>query len=162
MANSSPATSADERTRPLALGTWVVNCDGASRGNPGEASIGCVIRDPAGEIRRRVAKRLGWATNNEAEYEATIAGLQAARELGARHVELRLDSELIVRQLEGRYRVRKAELRPRFERVMSLIREFDTFAVRHVRREQNREADALANLALDGFPPDAHDSAPEG
>ncbi|HWO94351.1 MAG TPA: ribonuclease HI family protein, partial [Dehalococcoidia bacterium] len=92
----------------------------------------------------------------------TIAGLQAARELGARHVELRLDSELIVRQLEGRYRVRKAELRPRFERVMALIREFDTFAVRHVRREQNREADALANLALDGFPPDAHDSALEG
>ncbi len=130
--------------------TWLVYCDGASRGNPGEAAIGCVVRDPSGEVRGRIGRRIGWTTNNQAEYRAALAGLEAALALGARAVELRLDSELIVRQVEGRYRVRKAELIPLFERLRALAARCERFAVRHVPRERNREADALANAALDG------------
>lgn len=133
-------------------GAWLVSCDGASRGNPGEAAIGCVVRDPSGEVRGRIGRRLGRATNNQAEYRAAVAGMESALALGARAVELRLDSELIVRQLEGRYRVRKAELIPLFERLRELAGRCERFAVRHVPREQNREADALANGALDGRP----------
>ncbi len=129
--------------------TWTVFADGASRGNPGPASIGAAVYDPSGKEVHAVSRRLGRATNNEAEYQAAVAGLEAALALGARHVQLRMDSELIVRQLEFRYKVRNERLRPFFNRLLELRRQFDSFAVRHVPRTENKRADQLANLALD-------------
>jgi ribonuclease HI len=132
--------------------TWVVYADGASRGNPGEASIGAAIFDERGQERDRVSQRIGRATNNEAEYQAAIAGLETALKRGGGTVELRMDSELVIRQLEGRYRVRNERLRPFYERLIKLIRQFDSFSLAHVPREKNKRADELANLALDRGP----------
>ncbi len=131
---------------------WTVWADGASRGNPGPAAIGAAVCDPSGREVHAVSRRIGRATNNEAEYRAAIAGLEAALALGARHVLLSMDSELIVRQLEFRYRVRNERLRPFFNRILELRRRFESFAVRHVPRDQNSRADQLANLALDRAP----------
>ena len=133
----------------MAAGNWVIYSDGASRGNPGPASIGAAVYDESGREIHTVSRRIGRATNNEAEYRAAIAGLEAALALGARHVELRMDSELAVRQLDSRYKVRNPALRRLFGRVKDLQSRFDSFQVRHVRREQNRRADHLANEALD-------------
>ena len=132
---------------------WTVFADGASRGNPGPASIGAVVYDPEGREVHTVSRRLGRATNNEAEYQAAIAGLEAALALGARAVDLRMDSELIVRQLQYRYRVRNARLQPFFHRIIELRNRFDVFDVAHVPRERNKRADQLANLALDSAQP---------
>ena len=131
---------------------WTVHADGASRGNPGPASIGAVVYDPSGREAHTVSRRLGRATNNEAEYQAAIAGLEAALALGARKVRLLLDSELVVRQLEYRYRVRNPRLRPFFERLVDLRRRFDAFEVQSVPRAENKRADQLANQALDQAP----------
>lgn len=130
-------------------GKWVVYADGASRGNPGEASIGAAVFDERGQERDRISRRLGRATNNEAEYQAAIAGLETALKLGGGDVELRMDSELVIRQLEGRYRVRNERLRPHYERLVKLLRQFDVFRLQHVPREKNKRADELANMALD-------------
>jgi len=129
---------------------WVVYSDGASRGNPGPASIGAAVYDSAGREVHSVSRRIGRATNNEAEYRAAIAGLEAALALGARDVELVMDSELVVRQLNLRYKVRNPALRRLFGRIKDLQWRFASFEVRHVRREENRRADELANLAFDG------------
>src|SRR5881409_167060 len=109
-----------------------VFADGASRGNPGASAIGAVVYDQLGREVRVVSRRIGHATNNDAEYRAAIAGLEAALALGARHVELRMDSELVVRQLLGHYRVRNPRLKPLFGRLLELRRQFDTFAVNHI------------------------------
>jgi ribonuclease HI len=129
--------------------TWTVYCDGAARGNPGPAAIGAVVYDAAGQVRHQVSERVGSTTNNVAEYRALIAGLEAALALGARRVEARLDSELVVRQAIGRYRVRNPGLVPLHNRVLALRSRFDEVVFRHIPREQNRLADALANRALD-------------
>jgi ribonuclease HI len=128
---------------------WVVAADGASRGNPGPASIGAVVYRPDGREAYTVSRRIGRATNNEAEYQAAIAGLEAALALGARRVQLRMDSELVVRQLQFRYRVKNERLRPYFNRLLELRRQFEGFDVVAVPRAENRRADELANLALD-------------
>jgi ribonuclease HI len=129
---------------------WVVYSDGASRGNPGPAAIGAAIFDAVGREVHAVSRRIGHATNNEAEYRAAIAGLEAALALGARDVELVMDSELVVRQLNMRYKVRNPALRRLFGRIKDLQWRFASFEVRHVRREENQRADELANLAFDG------------
>jgi ribonuclease HI len=129
---------------------WVVYSDGASRGNPGPAAIGAAVFDGAGREVHAVSRRIGRATNNEAEYRAAIAGLEAALALGARDVELVMDSELVVRQLNMRYKVRNPALRRLFGRIKDLQWRFASFEVRHVRREENQRADELANLAFDG------------
>jgi ribonuclease HI len=129
---------------------WVVYSDGASRGNPGPASLGAVVYDPAGVERRRVSEAIGRTTNNVAEYRGLLAGLEAALELGARRVEVRMDSELVVKQATGTYRVRNPGLLPLHERLGELRRRFEHVAFRHVPRELNRVADSLANQALDG------------
>jgi ribonuclease HI/probable phosphoglycerate mutase len=129
--------------------TWKIFTDGASRGNPGPASIGAVLYDGAGREAHTVSRGIGRATNNEAEYRAAIAGLEAAFALGARNVELQMDSELVVRQLTFRYKVRNARLRPLFERLVDLRRRFDSFDVQAIPRERNKRADQLANQALD-------------
>lgn len=128
---------------------WVVYADGASRGNPGPASFGAVVFDESGRELHRVAKRIGRATNNVAEYRGAIAGLEAAIALGARRVELRLDSELVVRHLQGLYRVRHPALRKLFVRTQELRRRLESLEARSIPRERNRLADSLANLALD-------------
>lgn len=131
--------------------TVVVYCDGGSRGNPGPAAIGAVVfdaDDPSSPLAT-VSERIGVATNNVAEYRALIAGLEAAREHRARAVRVRADSELLVRQLEGRYRVRNAGLRPLFEQARALLADYTEVDLAHVRRAENVDADALVNAALD-------------
>ncbi len=131
----------------------VIYCDGGSRGNPGPAAIGAVVYDAndLSKVLACVSECIGVATNNVAEYRALIAGLVAAKEQGARCVAVRADSELVVRQLEGRYKVKNAGLRPLFEKARELLREFDEVDIAHVRREDNVDADALVNAALDAL-----------
>lgn len=136
----------------MSEGRWLVFVDGASRGNPGPAAIGAVIYDESGREVHAVSRRIGRATNNEAEYQAAIAGLEAALALGARQVELRMDSELVVRQLGFRYKVRNPRLKRLFGRVKDLERRFLAFQAHALPREQNRRADQLANQALDRGP----------
>ncbi len=123
--------------------------DGASRGNPGAAAIGVVLRTPDGRTVEEIGEAIGVATNNAAEYAALIRGLRRARELGARRVVVHADSELLVRQLEGTYAVRHEGLRPLFEEARRLLACFEAAEVRHVPREENRDADRLAHAALD-------------
>jgi ribonuclease HI len=127
----------------------IAYCDGASRGNPGLSSYGVVVYDADGRELHRGSQALGHATNNQAEYRGAIAALEAALGLGAGEVELRMDSELIVRQLMGRYKVRNPGLIPLHKRVLALRQRFERVALVHVPREQNRVADKLANEALD-------------
>jgi len=132
---------------------FIIYTDGACRGNPGPASIGAVlyVDDPAGApiSVAEISETIGDTTNNVAEYRAVIAALERAHILGAIWVELRTDSELLTKQINGEYRVKNAGLRPLYETVQRLRTRFRSCEVVHVRREQNREADALANAALD-------------
>lgn len=127
----------------------LIYADGASRGNPGRAAIGVVLLGPDGRRLHQVSRAIGIATNNEAEYRAAVAALEAALGLGARRVELCMDSELVVRQLTGRYRVRNPRLRRHYGRLLDLRGRFEELRFRHVPRGENREADRLANRALD-------------
>ena len=129
--------------------TVVAYADGASRGNPGPSSYGVVVYDEAGVELHTGFKALGHGTNNQAEYEGAIAALEAALGLGADEVTLRMDSQLIVRQLEGRYRVKNPKLIPLHKRLVALRSRFARITVEHVPREKNKVADALANEALD-------------
>ena len=126
-----------------------VYADGASRGNPGPAAIGASIRDGTGTEIGTISERIGVGTNNQAEYRAAIAGVRAARALGATGIDLRLDSELVVRQIAGVYRVKNAALQPLFATLLQELEATGPYTVGHVRRELNSRADALANAALD-------------
>jgi ribonuclease HI len=128
----------------------VVNVDGGARGNPGPAAIGVVVRSPEGEVLEERVERIGAATNNVAEYRALLAGIERAAELGASELELVGDSELVVRQVKGEYKVKDATLRGLHAEVKRALRPFGSWSIRHVRREQNAEADRLVNAALDG------------
>lgn len=130
-------------------GVYVANIDGASRGNPGPAAYAVVMRDPDGKMILELGKKLGRDTNNVAEYYALLAALDYAATHNIRALRIRSDSELLVRQMQGRYKVKSADLKPLFERASKLARQLEYFVIEHVRRELNREADALANLALD-------------
>jgi ribonuclease HI len=127
-----------------------VNVDGGARGNPGPAAIGAVVRDADGTIVEERGERIGRATNNVAEYRALLLGIQLAADRGASELELVGDSELIVRQVEGRYKVKDATLRELHAEVKQALAPFASWSIRHVRREQNAEADRLVNAALDG------------
>jgi queuosine biosynthesis protein QueD len=127
----------------------VLWADGASRGNPGPAGAAYVLVDPAGGQVAADGRYLGTVTNNVAEYEAVVAGLAAAKDLGVSELEVRLDSELVVRQLNGEYRVKDEKLQPLHREAARLLSSFDSTAVAHVPREENRAADALANEAID-------------
>jgi len=123
--------------------------DGGSRGNPGTAAWGVALFGDGGEYLEGRAGTLGRATNNVAEYHGLLKALDLAVERGARHVEIRSDSELIVKQIRGEYRVRHPDLKPLHARAVRLIDGFASFRIRHVRREENRDADRLVNAALD-------------
>jgi ribonuclease HI len=134
------------------------NIDGAARGNPGPAAYGVLIRDGRGEIVAKLKKYIGRMTNNVAEYYGLIAALDYAESHGIRALRIESDSELLVKQMRGLYKVKSEDLRPLFERAKKMSQGFESFRIEHVYREQNREADALANQALDetaGVPPAA-------
>jgi ribonuclease HI len=123
--------------------------DGASRGNPGPASIGVVFKMKDGVELAEHCEAIGRATNNVAEYRAVVAALEHCQRWGIKRVNLNMDSELIVRQLHGTYRVKSPDLRPLYQQVVFLSKGLDEFRVRHIKRALNGHADALANRALD-------------
>jgi ribonuclease HI len=137
---------APAKPRPAA---FQANIDGGSRGNPGPASYGVVVRNERGEIVAKLKKYIGRMTNNVAEYYGLIAALDYAQSHGVRALRVESDSELLVRQMRGHYKVKSPDLRPLFERAKKMSQAFDSFRIEHVYRAQNSEADALANEALD-------------
>jgi len=132
-----------------AIAAYQANVDGGSRGNPGPAAYGVVVRDPRGEIVARLKKYIGKNTNNVAEYFGLIAALDYAQNHGIRALRVESDSELMVKQMRGQYKVKSEELKPLFERAKKMSQTFEAFRINHVYREQNKEADALVNQALD-------------
>lgn len=127
----------------------IVHTDGAARGNPGPAGIGVVIENEAGQVVQRVARAIGRRTNNQAEYEAVIAGLGAAYALKAEQVTLMLDSELVAKQLRGEYKIKNADLERLSRRARSLLQRFARVRIVHVPRGRNADADRLANEGID-------------
>jgi ribonuclease HI len=128
---------------------WLLMVDGASRGNPGEAGSGAVIFDEAGKTVGELTRYLGRATNNVAEYEGLLMGLEEVLRLGGRRLRVESDSELLVRQMNGLYRVKDEKLSRLHQKAQALLRRLDAYRILHVRREQNRIADRLANQAID-------------
>ena len=126
-----------------------IHADGASRGNPGEAGAGVVIADERGKTLKEWKSYLGLTTNNVAEYRAVLLALEKASALGAERVIINLDSELVVRQLTGEYKVRETHLKPLHQKALELLGTFPNYLLRHVPREENRRADQLANEAID-------------
>jgi ribonuclease HI len=133
---------------PPKPGTWRLFTDGAARGNPGPAGAGAVLVSPDGQVER-LGKFLGVQTNNVAEYEGLLLGLRHARVLGVTSLEILADSELMIRQLNGEYRVKAPGLLPLFEQARALVRGFPSVTARHVRREENKDADEMSNRAID-------------
>lgn len=131
------------------LHTYALYTDGASRGNPGRAGAGAVILDEKGQEIAAGAEYLGICTNNVAEYKALISGLRLAMETGCTALNIFLDSELIVRQLTGRYKVKNATLKPLFNQVQQLLQRLTTFSITHIPRAKNSRADELANQGID-------------
>lgn len=123
--------------------------DGASRGNPGDAGAGIVVLDDRGREMIAQGKYLGTCTNNVAEYQALLLGLTEASRIGDGTIDIFLDSQLIVRQIQGVYRVKSSDLQPLFAQVKELLSSFADFTVSHIPREQNKRADQLANQGID-------------
>jgi len=126
----------------------VINTDGAAEPNPGPAAIGAIIKDEQGRLVTTISQGIGRTTNNQAEYRAVIAALEKAIELGAKQVDISLDSQLVVRQISGKYRVKNAALKPLYQQVKHLQSLLEGFTITHIPRQQNTEADNLANIAL--------------
>jgi ribonuclease H / adenosylcobalamin/alpha-ribazole phosphatase len=143
-------------------GAHRLHADGAARGNPGPAAYGFVLDAPDGSPLAEGGVAIGRATNNVAEYLGLIAGLERALELGVTRIEVRMDSELVVRQMTGRYRVRHPGLVPLFERARALMAQFPEWSIAHVGRAENGRADAAANRALDLAVAHSARAQPEG
>jgi ribonuclease HI len=129
--------------------TLILHVDGGARGNPGPAAIGVVISEPGGGVVEEIAETIGRATNNVAEYKALITGLEKARDLGARKLIIRGDSELIIKQMRGEYRVKHPDLKGLYDEAQFLYHQFDEAKIEHNYRDKNTLADRLANLAMD-------------
>lgn len=123
--------------------------DGASRGNPGEGGAGMILKDSAGRTIKKMKRYLGRVTNNQAEYNALLLGLSMAKKIGAKELNVYLDSELVVKQIKGEYRVKNSEIKPLHQKVLKIFREFDKINIMHIPRELNGDADLLANQAID-------------
>lgn len=134
---------------PLAEPALDIHIDGGSRGNPGDAGFGVYVQRPDGSVVAELFGYIGRATNNVAEYQALIHALDYARRRGTRRLRLYSDSELVVKQMSGAYRVKHPDMLPLYRKASELRRGFESATLEHVRREQNREADRLANQALD-------------
>jgi len=132
-----------------ASGWYVAHCDGGSRGNPGPAGFGAVIEDPEGQVAARLSEYLGRQTNNFAEYSGLLAVLEWALRNGVRKLRVVSDSELLVRQMKGRYKVKSASLKPLWEEAQRRALKLESLEMRHTLREGNKEADRLANQAMD-------------
>ena len=132
----------------MTLERVVICADGASQGNPGLAAIGATIKDEQGRLITSISRRIGRTTNNQAEYRAIIAALEEAIRLGTKQVDIVLDSQLAVRQVSGQYRVKNPALKPLHQRVKQLQSQLSGFNIRYVPRQQNKEADKLANKVL--------------
>ncbi|HXV85040.1 MAG TPA: ribonuclease HI family protein [Candidatus Binatia bacterium] len=128
---------------------WLVMVDGAARGNPGPAGCGAVIVDGKGVIVQELSRYLGRCTNNVAEYEGLLMGLAAVLQLGKKRIRVQSDSQLMVRQLNGAYRVKDEKLKPLFQQAVALLRQFESYRILDVSRELNRLADRLANKGID-------------
>ncbi len=128
----------------------IVHVDGGARGNPGPAAAACVVSDPDGIVLEERAKLLGRATNNVAEYQALLLGLERARAQGATEVDVVNDSELIAKQVQGLYKVKHEAMRPLHKEALAALGGFDRWAIKTVPRARNSHADALVNAALDG------------
>jgi len=135
----------------LNLTRVIINADGASRGNPGPAAIGATIKDENGSVIASISRRIGITTNNQAEYRAIITAMDKAVSLGAKQVIVKSDSELTVNQINGRYKIKNAGLRPLYQQVVKLTGALESFKITYIPRTQNSEADALANKALDNI-----------
>ena len=129
----------------------IVFSDGACRGNPGQGAIGGVIKDDKNCVLAELSLCIGQCTNNIAEYKALIAVLQKAKDFGALQVEALADSELLVKQVQGKYAVKSSLLRPLYLQVVALASSFLVFTIKHIPRDQNKRADELANLAFRSF-----------
>jgi ribonuclease HI len=127
----------------------IINVDGAARGNPGPAAIGAILKDEDGNTLGRISRPIGVTTNNQAEYQAVIVALEKAISSGATQVVLKSDSELVVNQINGQYKIKNTALRPLYQKVVQLIGSLESFSITYIPREQNTGADALANKALD-------------
>ncbi|OIO49227.1 MAG: hypothetical protein AUJ34_01510 [Parcubacteria group bacterium CG1_02_41_12] len=127
----------------------IIHTDGGSRGNPGPAGIGAVLSDESGAVKKEISEYIGKATNNQAEYTALVRALEEARNLGAKEVQIAMDSELIVKQLKQEYKVKNKDLAPLFVKVWNLLSWFEKWSIKHVLREKNKRADELVNDALD-------------
>jgi len=134
---------------PASRHEWIACIDGGSRGNPGPAGYGVVIQDAAGKTLATLSRSIGKATNNVAEYHALLAALEYGLERKTSRLRVYCDSELIVRQMQGRYRVKSPDLLPLHQRARELAGRLERFSIQHVPREQNSEADRLANQAMD-------------
>ena len=128
---------------------WRLMVDGAARGNPGPAGCGAVICDGNGAVIKELSRYLGHATNNVAEYQALLMGLEALIELKRNKIVVQSDSQLLVRQLNGEYRVKDEKLKALYQRATGLLRQFGSYRIVHVRRELNQAADRLANRGID-------------
>jgi ribonuclease HI len=126
-----------------------LHADGGARGNPGPAGIGVVLEDDRGEVIERLGQGIGAATNNVAEYRALIAGLELALARGVTDIQVFLDSELVVSQMKGEWKIKKDSLRTLAARASSLLQRFDSYTIAHVPRERNADADKLANEGMD-------------
>ena len=127
----------------------VIYSDGAARGNPGPAGAGAVLKDSGGKVRSEVCRYLGEMTNNQAEYHALLLALKEAKRLGATRLRIYADSELVVRQINGDYRVKNQGLKPLFQEAMTRLRGVGIYTIEYLPREKNKRADKLANLAID-------------
>ena len=122
--------------------------DGGSRGNPGPAGIGVVLLDASKKKIKEVYKYIGETTNNVAEYNALLCGVEEALSLGSDEIVIHMDSELIVKQLNGEYKVKSDDMKPLFEKALGMLKQFKSFEVKHIERSKNKEADKLVNKAI--------------
>ena len=141
-----PESSTPPAARDSEAVLWT---DGAARGNPGPAGIGAILKSQTGEVLYSGSEFLGHTTNNVAEYKAVLLGLAGALAQGIKRVEVRADSELLIKQLKGEYRVKSAGLKPLYDEARRLIARFSSVKLTHIRRELNAEADRLANQGID-------------
>lgn len=142
-------------------GSYTLHTDGGARGNPGPAGIGAVLESPDGEVVEEIGKGIGWATNNVAEYEGLIAGLEAARRHGVSALNVFMDSTLVIEQMKGNYKVKHPGLQPLFAKARKLAREFDKITFKAVPRARNKHADRLSNHGMDEQEAAGHPEPPD-